>query len=440
MAHQALKSVITTKASLASIVLVTNALVWYFFAFGILNNIAETMAFDQLTTLILWGLHFSSAIFSALIGGVLINKREHRSTFLISWMLIGVVSSLVPLAVNITDPAGGLLFASLSGVAFGIGIPTCMGYYSDCTSVESRGRLGGIIICTNGLGMLLLGTFAESIPSQSIVLAVWRMIGLGIFLLIRPQKEINEEKRISYRSVLAQRPVILYLVPWILFSLVNYLSLPVLSNILDSSIIEFSFMVENVIAAVFAIIGGFFMDFVGRKRMATAGFVLLGIGYTILGIAPGNILGLYFYMIVDGVAWGTLSVLFILTIWGDLSYGGLSDKFYAIAVPPFLFSLFLRYAIGPYVSDVSPYAIFSFTAFFLFLAVLPLMYAPETLPEKTMKDRELKKYVEKAQKEAAKAQGKEAENAPRENGDTEAEFEVNHEDYEEALKQAEKYY
>jgi hypothetical protein len=41
---------------------------------------------------------------------------------------------------------------------------------------------------------------------------------------------------------------------------------------------------------------------------------------------------------------------------------------------------------------------FSFASFFLFLAVIPLMYAPETLPEKTIKDRELKSYLEKAQK------------------------------------------
>ena len=31
------------------------------------------------------------------------------------------------------------------------------------------------------------------------------------------------------------------------------------------------------------------------------------------------------------------------------------------------------------------------------------MYAPETLPEKTMKDRELRNYIEKAQKEVEKA-------------------------------------
>lgn len=43
-------------------------------------------------------------------------------------------------------------------------------------------------------------------------------------------------------------------------------------------------------------------------------------------------------------------------------------------------------------------AIFSFTSLFLFLAVLPLAYAPETLPLQMFKDRELKKYLEKAEK------------------------------------------
>jgi hypothetical protein len=40
----------------------------------------------------------------------------------------------------------------------------------------------------------------------------------------------------------------------------------------------------------------------------------------------------------------------------------------------------------------------SIASFFLFLAVIPLFYAPETLPEKEIKERELKGYIEKAKK------------------------------------------
>ncbi len=40
---------------------------------------------------------------------------------------------------------------------------------------------------------------------------------------------------------------------------------------------------------------------------------------------------------------------------------------------------------------------FTIASFFLFLAILPLIYTDETLPEKKMKERELKNYLEKAQ-------------------------------------------
>jgi F0F1-type ATP synthase membrane subunit b/b' len=41
---------------------------------------------------------------------------------------------------------------------------------------------------------------------------------------------------------------------------------------------------------------------------------------------------------------------------------------------------------------------FSLASFFLFLAVVPLMYAPETLSEKKIRDKELRDYLEKAKK------------------------------------------
>jgi hypothetical protein len=48
--------------------------------------------------------------------------------------------------------------------------------------------------------------------------------------------------------------------------------------------------------------------------------------------------------------------------------------------------------------SISVLAVFPLTCLFLFLAVLPLIYAPETLPEKELKERELKQYIGKAKK------------------------------------------
>jgi hypothetical protein len=146
---------------------------------------------------------------------------------------------------------------------------------------------------------------------------------------------------------------------------------------------------------------------------------------------------------MNGMSWGILYVLFVVTIWGDLSHGAPSDKFYALGVSPFFISKMLQLTIDSQIVAAIPIsAIFSFMALFLFLAVLPLIYAPETLSERSMKDRELKTYLEKAQKIAAKAEQKEDGSKQCENKDEEdsVEFKVNQEDDEKARELAEKYY
>ena len=400
MQKEAFKNIVTTRAALTSIILVASAFIYYFYTFAILKDLAGAITSDNFTILLMWGMNFSGAILSALAATLVVKKKNRRDIFLVSWMLLGAVFSFGPLIGSVTNVSGLLTLAFLFGVSFGIGMPSAMGYFTDHTSVENRGRLGGLIMLANGVGLIFLGMIAtSSIPVKSLILAVFRISGLLVFLAIKPKQGNPELGTISYRSLVTQRSFLLYLVPWILFSLVNYLSLPVFSNryVFTSDQLQFSTTIGNIVSGFSAFVGGFLTDSLGRKRMSTTGFVALGIGYTILGVVPDNLLSLYFYSVVDGIAWGILFVVFVVTVWGDLSHGLSSDKYYAVAGIPFFVSLFLRSAIGPYV-EVSSYAVFSFTAFFLFLGVLPLMYAPETLPEKTMRDRELKLYVEKAQK------------------------------------------
>jgi hypothetical protein len=73
---------------------------------------------------------------------------------------------------------------------------------------------------------------------------------------------------------------------------------------------------------------------------------------------------------------------------------------------------------------------------------LPLVYAPEPLSEKIIKDRELKTYLKKAQKIAARIPKNEAESEQCETKaeNTGLEFKVNQEDDEKARELAEKYY
>jgi MFS family permease len=183
-----------------------------------------------------------------------------------------------------------------------------------------------------------------------------------------------------------------------MFALLNYLTAPVQQNILDPSMFSNLLILENVFLGAFALVGGIFMDSVGRKRLAIIGFVMLGLSYSILGFFPTTPVWCL-ATIMNGISWGILYVLFVVTIWGDLSHGAPSDKFYALGVSPFFISKMLQLTIDSQIVAAIPIsAIFSFTALFLFLAVLPLIYAPETLPEKVIKQIELNSYLEQAQK------------------------------------------
>ena len=441
----------TDRDTITNVVLVSNAFVWYYLAARVLINIGIISALNQFTTLLMWALHFSGIIFSALVGASLVNRLGDRKRFLLFWMLLGVVSSIISIAVDITYIPNVLALSLLWGVSLGVGMPSCMGYFTESIAIENRARVGGIMLLLSGLGFAAFGTTAaEDIGLQTFILSAWRIFGLVSFLGLRHKIDNpHDSKSPSYKSLLGQRPFLLYLVPWIMFSLITYLTIPVQTQIIESMqssmanvpSVEFFRGIENILVGVFAVVGGFLSDMVGRKRMSIVAFALLGIAYSVLGIYPESILSWYFYTIIDGVSWGILYVIFVVTIWGDLGHNTSSDKFYAVGVAPFWIARYIQFAVGTDISGaIQSTAIFSFTAFFLFLAVLPLVYAPETLPEKTIKDRELKKYIEKAQKEAEKAQQKET-TAPQEvDEDAEVEFEVNQEDYEEALKEAEKYY
>ncbi len=383
-----------------SIILVGNAFVWYYTVLSCLQ-LAEP-------SILVWIAHFSALILSALAGASF-GKRLERPRFLIFWITTGIFSSTMLFALNSTSELLIGLVSVFLGASLGFGMPACMSYFNDSVSVEGRGRVSGVTMLASGIGIAAFGLALENnlFPVLGIVLAIWRLSSLVVFVWAKNYRSI--ERKIgdsSYRQLFGQTSFVLYFVPWLMFSLVNYLASP-----LTPSSAEYPGLgiVQTVFMAASAILGGIFADSVGRKRVAIAAFAMLGLSASVLGFSgygttqiPYTIL--YFNAVIDGAAWGSLLVLFVLTLWGDLSRNSSSDKYFALGVMPFFLSKFLDTTVKMYIPSnvTSSTALVSFTAFFLFLAVLPLVYAPETLPEKVMKERDLKLYVEKAQEVAQK--------------------------------------
>jgi MFS family permease len=400
---------IETRNAFRNVMLVVNPLVWYsaviYFLQNQLSQMSSSGALTSTDSVFVWCIHFAGIIFAA-FAGTLLTKKVEKNRFLTFWMALGAVSSISIFAINISSmPIIGLIVLLL-GVSLGLGMPICMGYYTDCVPIEYRGRMSGAVMLFTIIGIFAFTVFPSSNPIiLGTILAAWRLSSLLVFNLFKSAKPIIQEKdATNYRDDLSHQPLFLYLIPWVMFSLVNYLAAPAQTEIVKVKEIIFNMtIIQNVLMGIFAVIGGFLLDSVGRKRIAICGFVLLGIDAATLGLFPKEIWANYFSATVDGVAWGFLFVIFIVTIWGDLSRNNNSSKYYAIGVLPFFVSKFLALTVGVSISNfildnAGENGLFSFLAFFLFVAVLPLVYAPETLPEKVMKDRDLKSYVEKAKK------------------------------------------
>lgn len=436
------------KAVAINTVLIANAFIWYSYAFKLLTDSITTVKIENQFLTVL-SVHFT-ALFLALIMGVFFSQRsKNKITFLASWMGVGALLSLVPLITGLT-PIGLLVFAVIAGFNFGFGLPTCLAYFASTTIACNRGKLGGIIYLLIGIGAFIISVGGtESLVVVSLILASWKALGLLAVQLLKPhEKAVELNQTQSYRKIVSNRGFLLYFIPWIMFVFVNSLAFPVIDSQFPASLVQLSTNVEYVLSGVFAVVFGFLADSKGRKRLTVAGFAFLGLGYGVLGFSSGNILGWWFYTIIDGIAWGCFVMVFIFALWGDIVEGKQSEKVYAIGLLPYLLSTFIRFLMG---SNLSNYVVeqgqglatvFSFFSFFLFIAVLPLVFAPETMSEQTLKNNDLKSYIERAKKQVTKTQKKQDASQPKQEAQDAQEplAEDADDEYKKACELAEKYY
>lgn len=396
-----LDKVVFKREYLSIFVLVVNAFSWYFPLYALFTDVVNKLQMTYAVTFAIFGLHYLSVIVSAIIGIAIVTTRMSRTTLLSLWMFLGIVAT----GLMVTVEGGNLTYlmsvAIFLGVSLGLGFPSCLAYFADYGSAEHRGRLGGFTYCMAGLGIFLMGlsTIVLTLRLSITILAIWRGIGLIAFILTNPhQNATKKEVDVSFGTILSERSFTLYLVPWIMFSLINYLERPIHRTFFGADLFSLQEVVEFGIGSVVALACGFLSDMVGRKRIVILGYVMLGIGYAVLGLFPNVAISRYFYIAIDGVAWGILASMFFIIIWGELAGNRAKDKYYFLGALPFLLSSFIEILVSPYVELISVLTSFSLASFFLFLAVLPLMYAPETLPERKIEIRRLRRYVEQAKK------------------------------------------
>jgi MFS family permease len=350
-----------------------------------------------------FGIYYLSVTLFIIIGSISF-ERIKENFYIPVWVLLAMISSMTLLLFGVNKPETKALYLLLAGASVGIGIPSCLAFFADNTSTENRGHTGAIIFFFTSLTFVVLAIMANMLRTQNFMLFsfFWALLSLMLVLIVRVKKKPTEKSKVDLRSVISNKQFLLYFIPWVVFCFIDAFEAPILQHFVaenfGNNFIDFLLLIETSVTAFVILIAGFLIDYYGRRKILLYGFITLGIAHAIIGIDPRNIFSWYLYALIDGLALGVFIVTFVFTVWGDLSPRGSREKYYAIGSLPFFVIVYVQKIIAPYILQIPISAAFSFASFFLFLAVWPLFNAPETLPEKKIKERELKKYIEKAKK------------------------------------------
>jgi len=362
-----------------------------------------SISIEYKEAILAFGIYYLSVTLFIIIGSISF-ERIKENFYIPVWVLLAMISSMTLLLFGVNKPETKALYLLLAGASVGTGIPSCLAFFADNTSTENRGHTGAIIFFFTSLTFVVLAIMANMLRTQNFMLFsfFWALLSLMLVLIVRVKKKPTEKSKVGLRSVISNKQFLLYFIPWVMFCFIDAFEAPILQHFVaenfGNSFIDFLLLIETSVTAFAILIAGFLIDYYGRRKILLYGFIILGIAHAIIGIAPWNIFSWYLYALIDGLALGVFIVTFVFTVWGDLSPRGSREKYYAIGSLPFFVIVYVQKIIAPYILQIPISAAFSFASFFLFLAVWPLFNAPETLPQKKIKERELKKYIEKAKK------------------------------------------
>jgi MFS family permease len=393
----------SSRALFVAFLMSFNAFTWSYLTVGILENILEFSQIEPAAKLPYIALYYSAlGIFN--IVGQLAPRKSGRLNFLYAWAVYGGFVTLLPALYTDFSLNHLALFSFILGASVGIGIPSTLAYLSDMTAIEERGKVSGITLFASYASLILLTMLPLNFVETSIIYAVWRFSVLAT-LLLRPKKllTIDREKGLMPLPLQPKKLFLLYLIPWTMFSFVDQSTKPVVmmkSEMIlhEQNILGFLNLAGVIAGALSCLLGGVLSDRIGRKKTITLAVALLGLGYAFLGLAPYETVFWFYYSIVDGIAWGILTCTCFFVIWGDLSRKGSREKYYSIGVLPYFLAGVVSIAFSNTLATINADSVFSLACLFLFLSILPLLIASETLPQEAVEQKLYRKYMEDAKK------------------------------------------
>lgn len=294
-------------------------------------------------------------------------------------------------------------------IFFGIGQLASYTYFWNTTKSEERGRVGGLI------GFIALPFFfianyglASSFDFFGNVILCMGLCFIGLLIILLNKftykKDVNKSEIEYYPE---KRAIILYSVPWIIFSLLNATLAKNISAETLTLIPQFFYLtligLQTVFALIGALSGGFIADYFGRRLTLALSVSLYGISVIFRGFINSELTFIIAF-IAEGLSWGILLTLYSFVIWGDLSNKRNVAKLYALG----LIIFYLAVGIGQIPSFISTFSLLSSTlisCLLIFFSNIPIALAPELLSFDIQEKLHMKKYLKTIKKIAEKNQG-----------------------------------
>lgn len=384
-------------------VLLTSITLAFFYVFHALLVTKIFSGFEDENNWIIAGTGFFyfSSIISVIIGAVL-SEMFSRRKILLSWITFGFISTALLFFFN--SLILSLFSMVLIGISFGLGYPSSLAFLADSTDVTERGRVSGLVIFIT-FTIVFLSIFISSFLNFEIITLIMLSLFLRstsfLALLLDPCEK--QKKRVqSWTLILKNRKLISYLFPWLIFSIANglllFLELGLPQDLDYDSISAIGSVVQYASCGIFALIAGTISDYFGRKQPIIIGLILLGASYTLMGIVVHPV-SWFIVLAFSGIAWGFLMVSLAMTAIGDLGTHGSREKMYALAsVIPLLGHMSFSTIANLFNLQIPANIISSFLSLILFLSIIPILRAKETLQESKIRGRKMKDYAEKVGK------------------------------------------
>jgi sugar phosphate permease len=276
-----------------------------------------------------------------------------------------------------------LIFFFAIAIFFSTGQLAFFTYFWNLTVPEERGRIAGFIGFISLPFYLVVQTaIVEPLDFQgTAMLAIILSLGALAVTLLTPNKAMMTAKKEERGNYPEKRIIILYSVPWILFSLINAtlaknISLNI-SQQVPSSFYLLLIVFQGIATVFGALSGGILADLSGRRLSLAFSLTLYGTSSALAGIVNNYPIFCFVY-VANGLSWGILLTLYTFVVWGDLANKKNCARMYSIG----LITFYLTIGAGllpTQISQISLVVSSLVSCALIFLSNIPIFLAPELI-------------------------------------------------------------